>query len=210
VNCQMLAIINDPDGYTNIRKGPSSKYEIVGRIKENEIFIVDALKHNWYHVYVGEDETLEGFIHIAHISLLDKLQKIGEHKLTTDRIVIEDSNIQFLIRQGAFKKSQHKYELEDGKYVVKIDGTNPYGVDGSFPSTQIIELNLSIGGFTIDIPSNAYLDLYNINYNNIEIRKGIDGTLFVVLANNSDGAGAYNAVWIFKDRKYLSRFVSRI
>lgn len=210
VNSQMLATIDDPNGYTDIRKGPDSRHEIVGQIEENEIFLIDELKDDWAKVYKIEDGYLEGYIHQSQITPLNKLQKIGRSKFTEGEVDIDDSNILFSLRYGSFIKSQHKYELQADKYVVKIDGLEPYGVDGSYPSTQIIELNLLVEGVTIHIPSRAYSDLYNISYNNIEIRKGLSGVLFVVMANNSDGAGGYDVVWIFKDKMYLNRFVSRI
>ena len=41
VSTAQLAIINDPDGYTNVRAEPSGKSKIIHQVKENELFWTD-------------------------------------------------------------------------------------------------------------------------------------------------------------------------
>jgi hypothetical protein len=54
-------IINDPDGYVNIRKEQNAKSEILGQIKKNEVFHYWELPANWC---VVETKTgLRGFIY---------------------------------------------------------------------------------------------------------------------------------------------------
>jgi len=44
------ANIQDPDGWTNVRTGPGSKYEGVARIYEGEDFEVQSGPEDWWQV----------------------------------------------------------------------------------------------------------------------------------------------------------------
>jgi hypothetical protein len=64
------AVINDPDGYTNIRDGRSVNYNIVARIYENEIFYAyPSNTSNWYPV-ITKNGT-QGYVHNSRISFLN-------------------------------------------------------------------------------------------------------------------------------------------
>lgn len=61
------AIINDLDGYTNIRAGQNTKSDIVGRIEQKTSFNYWATPGNWY--IVQTKDGLRGFVY------KDKIQK---------------------------------------------------------------------------------------------------------------------------------------
>src|SRR5215210_6185831 len=42
------AVINDPDGYTNVRSGPGTHYGIVARVVDGEIFYVVYQQGSWW------------------------------------------------------------------------------------------------------------------------------------------------------------------
>jgi hypothetical protein len=66
------AIINDRDGYVNIREAPNAQSKIVRRIKENEIFYFTPLsKAEWYPVYLREALPSLGYIHKSRIKTYD-------------------------------------------------------------------------------------------------------------------------------------------
>ena len=53
----------DPvDNYVNIRKGPGTKYPVVGKVKVNSNFFVKELENNWVKVYgIKSDYDDKGF-----------------------------------------------------------------------------------------------------------------------------------------------------
>lgn len=62
-----LAIINDPDGYTNVRKGKGSEYPIVGKIAADEVFIFTPnYNMKWWKVR-NKDDSIEGYMHKSRI-----------------------------------------------------------------------------------------------------------------------------------------------
>jgi len=60
-----LGVINDPDGYTNIREGRSIDAEIIGKMKEGEIFEFTESSNDWYKIKTNYG--IEGFMHKSRI-----------------------------------------------------------------------------------------------------------------------------------------------
>jgi archaellum component FlaG (FlaF/FlaG flagellin family) len=64
------AIINDPDGFTNVRAQPDSKAEIVAKIVDGERFFFDEVPgSNWVKVYRTADADAEciGYMHSSRV-----------------------------------------------------------------------------------------------------------------------------------------------
>ena len=65
-------LINDPDGYVNIRKEQNAKSEIVGQIKEKEVFRYWEIPTNWY--VVETEAGLRGFVYKDRIRSMKKVK----------------------------------------------------------------------------------------------------------------------------------------
>lgn len=62
------AVINDPDGYTNLRKNPDGKSAIVGRIDQGSTFVTHPQSGDWWQVKAYPD--MIGYMHKSRILLL--------------------------------------------------------------------------------------------------------------------------------------------
>jgi hypothetical protein len=63
------AVINDPDGYTNVRDGKSVNYNVIAKIYENEVFFAyPSTASNWYPVITKNG--IKGYVHNSRISFL--------------------------------------------------------------------------------------------------------------------------------------------
>lgn len=78
--------INDPDGYTNIRKAPNSKAEIIGKLLKNEYFFYTENPSSWYEV--STQRKVQGFVHKSRI------QKVNDKELIALKIDFEDNTIE--------------------------------------------------------------------------------------------------------------------
>lgn len=63
------AVINDPDGYTNLRKGKGTNYPVVTKIYENEKFRVQPSDENWWHVKTHDGK--EGYMYYNRIDIIN-------------------------------------------------------------------------------------------------------------------------------------------
>lgn len=63
------AVINDPDGYTNIRRRKTTQSEIVARVLSGEIFHTYEQTGDWWLVKTRNDKV--GYMHVSRIQLLE-------------------------------------------------------------------------------------------------------------------------------------------
>lgn len=62
-----LAVINDPDGYVNIRSGPGTEYGIVARVVDGESFYVISQQGEWWSVRTSSGN--QGYMHRSRVKL---------------------------------------------------------------------------------------------------------------------------------------------
>lgn len=83
-----VATIQDPDGWTNVRKAPDGKSETILKVYENEVFWYDYeeadQEQDWISIYIpkndyclgiSEPSYIVGFIHKSRLLPLEKLKK---------------------------------------------------------------------------------------------------------------------------------------
>lgn len=63
-----LAVINDPDGYTNIRSGSGKDFPVLTIIRENSVFYVFESAGQWWQV-IGPDD-MRGYIHRSRVKFV--------------------------------------------------------------------------------------------------------------------------------------------
>lgn len=66
----MRALIDDPDGYTNVRAGRGTNHEVVTTVVDGEVFYVipQVAGQDWWPVRTSDGHT--GFMHNSRIDLL--------------------------------------------------------------------------------------------------------------------------------------------
>ncbi|MBQ7420966.1 MAG: SH3 domain-containing protein [Prevotella sp.] len=65
------AQINDPDGYTNVRKSANSSAAVVGVIYFGDVFYVRSTANsNWVEVYLSKDAPRMGYMHRSRVKIL--------------------------------------------------------------------------------------------------------------------------------------------
>lgn len=57
-----MGLVKDEDGYTNIRKGPGTKYAIVGKVRDGGFILISGeFNDRWYKVYTQKG-AFRGYI----------------------------------------------------------------------------------------------------------------------------------------------------
>ncbi|WP_298539183.1 hypothetical protein [uncultured Aquimarina sp.] len=199
-NFGQIAVIKDKDGFTNVRKLPDSKSEVIYKLKDSEIFSYHESENDWMTVNISKNryqlecdgqDTFAGYIHKSRINPIGNIE----------------------IYQGTeflFKYKLTKFNLEnkvtdfDGKWLTRINGRHFYGTDGNIPKIEIAGIDVSINGKIIDIPEVFYEDLFECD-NEVTINKNKDD--YIVHQWNGDGAGGYLIVWVFGSEKLKQRFI---
>lgn len=106
------------------------------------------------------------------------------------------------------------YDPNLKKHNVKgIDGQVFWGTNGDIPKTKVHKIKVISNGVNIQVPDTAIAGMFNPNFgcNKIDCYNFVylsnDKKRIYIVMNNSDGAGFYIVVWIFKDNKYYDRVI---
>ena len=122
-----------------------------------------------------------------------------------------------ILTSGKFTPSRHRIVRLNG--CVVIDGRAPIGTDWGLPKVEIATMRLFLDGRKIHIPRRLYSDCYSppffkeyqrrdIMKNYLALKFSDDGnSLFVFLAGG-DGAGVYDAIWLFRKDGHHARFTN--
>jgi hypothetical protein len=133
-----VATIQDPDGWTNVRKAPDGKSEVIHKVYENEVFWYDFeptdKEQEWISIYIpknnyslgkSEPNFIVGFIHKSRLLKLEQLQGYS------------GNDFQFDYQLSDFDTANRVIDKQDGKWVTAINGRPVWGTDGNFPKTQV-------------------------------------------------------------------------
>lgn len=212
-----LATVRDPDGFTNVRAGSSIHAKIIGRLYDGDVFGYGRKENGWMKVYYWPSDSadsrgFEGHIYkdrllsiydLPHTPEIEKPARNGHVIVRNDSLVVE-------IRSTAFHPDQHKLRKDKFGNIQLIDGKRPLGTDGEMPLEQLTSLSMTIGGRPVDIPASAWDNLYDPTLETcgvfLDTRKGF---LYVHLLSTRSAAGGYEMVWIFKNGRYLKRYVDQ-
>jgi hypothetical protein len=202
-----FAVINDKDGYVNVRKEKSVHSRVLKKLDNNTlifVFVYDkAHDGNW--IYVDN----EGYIYNDRVKWIEELPKVAKGVEKKNAIHFSGKDIQVALSTEKFDKSKHsfKYHKEYRDMIEKIDGKPFWGTDGEMPREEYKNIQIYINGKQVFIPKSAYDDLYEPTFytenNSVYYDKELDS--YYIVATNSDGAGAYMVCWQIEKGVYKGR-----
>lgn len=137
-NDDLIGLINDPDGYTNIRSNPNSKSGVIGKIFKGDYFhYKENINSNWYPI--TNQTGLKGYIHKSRIERVDskpliflKINSQDPTDFSFDRdtiVKIEtlNDNSPYFIREYNYPeikeitKNENSISFEDNNIKVQIN-----------------------------------------------------------------------------------------
>ena len=154
---------------------------------------------------LDETYTESGYVHVKHTKYVEDLPKIKNKKQVNDTLFFKNDSIRVKIVKSKFIPQKHLL-AKDGKFIIKIDGKKPYGVDGDLPKTAITAIQIIVGEAIIDIPKNELDDLFQPSFVTPLVNIGEKGRIYLTMSNG-DGAGGYAVGFVIKDRQFLKRYV---
>jgi len=204
-----LAVVVDEDGYVNVRDKDKrivdtlSSGEIVYRFGDIDGYVdVDYIKdgeYYWRYIHKSRLFDLSGFDSIPYIKTVDNNRE--------QKVVLGNDFIEITLVQKDFIPAKNKVTKDKEGWVRKINGKEFWGTDGGLPAKEYKSVTVNIGQKDIDIPSEAYNDLYNPNLEYSEANYDIKNDILYVHSNNSDGAGGYTVVWVIEKGEYKKRYL---
>jgi len=209
---EAFAVINDKDGYVNVREGKSAQSKVLKKLNNKTIVFVynydKATDSNW--IYTDE----EGYIYNDRVKWIHKFPIIAKGIAKGNTIVFEGKEIQVVLTSGKFDKSKHSFEYfkEFSTGIEVIDDALLYGTDGKMPTTEYRSIEINIHGKRVSLPKDAYSDLYEptflTDHNSVYYDKESD--ILYIVANNNYAERPYKVCWQIEKGVYKGRKVSEL
>ena len=209
---EAFAVINDKDGYVNVRKGKSAQSKVLKRLNNKTIVFAynydKTTDGNW--IYTDE----EGYIYNDRVKWIHKFPIIAKGIAKGNTIVFEGKEIQVVLTSGKFDKSKHSFEYfkDSSTGIEVIDDELPYGTDGKMPTTEYRSIVINIHGKQVPLPKDAYSDLYEptflTDHNSVYYDKESD--ILYIVANNNYAERPYKVCWQIEKGVYKGRKVSEL
>ena len=200
-----FAVINDADGYTNMRELPDSSSKVLYKIRQSEVFFYESLKESnsdWVKVYCQknkyalsssiDDEYLSGYIHKSRLLPLENLKEYKGNDFT------------FTYDLEKFNLDNKIIDYTDNRVLNHINGRRIYGTDGNIPKVEVCDIKVIYLKKAIEISNIFFEDVFECD-NSFTIKK--DKQNFIVYQWNSDGAGGYFIAWVIGEYKLKQRFI---
>ena len=209
---EAFAVINDKDGYVNVREGKSAQSEVLKKLNNKTIVFVynydKATDGNW--IYTDE----EGYIYNDRVKWIHKFPIIAKGIAKGNTIVFEGKEIQVVLTSGKFDKSKHSFEYfkDSSTGIEVIDDALLYGTDGKMPTTEYRSIVINIHGKQVSLPKDAYSDLYQptflTDHNSVYYDKESD--ILYIVANNNYAERPYKVCWQIERGVYKGRKVTEL
>lgn len=204
------SIINDKDGFVNVRKEPSKNSTVFDTLRNGHLLYDLEREGNWVAIdYFKNNESFSGYIYKGRSKRIDAFTEIKRKIIKANEVVLGNDTIEISVTKSKFdpKKHQITYSKENKKAMTLIDKKQYYGTDGEVPKTQYEEVKVKIKDTLIVLPKSATENLYQPSLNTIAVHFDYKTKTIYIDSINSDGAGGYVVVWKIKNGKFEDRYV---
>lgn len=207
-------IVQDKDGYVNVREKPSAGSRITGRLNDQELVASFRDGENgWEFVSYwknGVEET--GYIHASRLKPLDSipgLRTLRQMSRTARQSVYQFDSIKVIITIKPFVAKEHRltYNKESKEYIAQIDGSGYWGKDGDMPATEYKSIEISWGHSRFSLPASALKGMFEPEDGSADIYVDRGKQRLYISASNSDGAGCYEVMWVWEKGEVKNRLI---
>ncbi len=205
---EAVRVVDDPDGYVNVRSGPSRTSKIVAKVSSGGVVVVEAaLEGEWARLTSDQEGEPPRYAHASRLTPITSWRQAAatqgdegkEAVFHHEGFEVQVSRVPFEESGRAITRDEHGLQL--------VDGTRPWGRDGGLPEESLV-LTVKNDGRKVDIPEAATRDLFEPNLDSMVVLTPSDPSEHaLVLMANSDGAGAYCVIWAFEKGRYRGRVV---
>lgn len=213
-------MIQDPDGYVNVRAFDSLKSKVTGKLQNGEVVSCSFDPGNASFCYALFDENGHldsGFVHKSRLNFFNEFQKWTLKISKSNEAIYHQGQNQLHITVQSPKLSQQDFKKSAQSYTHYKNKTF-FGTDGELPVPdkfyQLAEIKLSYNGKTIIIPKqdleqyffpNKPLAVGGLQDHQISeiYSKGTDVYIFNRLSNG--GAAQYTLFLHIRDGKLIKK-----
>ena len=203
-----FGIINDLDGFVNVRIKAEKGNNISDRLENGLIVYCFEPEGNWINIdYTKNGKELNGYIYKDRIKYIDSFLDIPIKTKLNGKVNLESGKIKIEINETKFIKEKHKltFYKSNARQLDQIDNLRIFGTDGNIPKREYKSINIEIDNVKIELPKSALKNLFEPNLENTTVNYDKINDILYISSANSDGAGGYLIIWIIEKKKYKNR-----
>lgn len=207
LQAQDFFIVSDEDGYLNVRNNDNN---VIDRLSNGSpVFVLNPMNEEmWWEVEYSKAGVLfTGKVHQSRLKNIDSFEDIPVANVGNNRVLMQSNVVRINIEDARFEKAGHTFQYREG-FLTHIDHSKIWGTDGNIPLKEYSAFEILINNRKIILPEKAFKYLYepNLDYTKAYY-DGKTDTLYIT-ALNSDGAGGYVVLWLFRNGIFEDRLVT--
>lgn len=205
-----FAIIQDKDGYCNVRSSSEIGNNIVNKLKNGYLVYRLQVEGNWAHInYTKSTKELEGHVYFDRLKLISDYTEIPITSEAENSVTLKAGAIEIAVTQQKFDKKKYKltYYKDSKEYIEFINGKQYWGTDGPMPKLAYQSIVVYMKGTQIVLPATATANLFEPSLYNTQAHYDKANDILYIQSMNSDGAGAYEVVWKIEKGVYKERYI---
>ncbi|MFV5397662.1 SH3 domain-containing protein [Acinetobacter baumannii] len=209
-----FGLIQDKDGYVNVRGNSSLSSKVTSKLNNNEIVscVMDEETNNFCLVNASNGAT--GFVYKNRINNFSGYTSIKLSQYSREKVIYSDKNIIVEVYAKKAISDPKLYKIFKGKYKY-FNNKKFFGTDGSLPDNNFLQLDKIIvkeKDNRIEI-SRTELEQYFFPKDGIDEGKNeladfkiyyLNNNIFILNTFNNGGAAAYNIVLNIKNGKLVA------
>jgi len=194
-----FAKVVDQDGYVNVRETADANSTIVGKINSDEIvYVFDPNNKNWANVS-------NGYIHNSRLKYIESYPAVPSTMRDAGKAIFRSGNIKVNITSGKFNFKENEKDFTSTLYGDFYKEQQVWGLDGTMPKTHYLSITAQIGDKKIEIPAKEIENLFEVNNTSTKCYYDRTNDILYISMLNSDGAGAYVALFTIEKGQYKGR-----
>lgn len=209
-----FGIINDDDGFVNVRKEKSTNSKIIDKLSNGEIvyfFYEKEYDKNWLTIsYIKNNKEITGEVYIDRVTPISDFPNLKLKNNTDEFAQYQNDTITIDIKLEKFISKDHiiTYSRTYKNVIDKVDGEEYFGCDGTMPKNQFKSITLNSNNLKLEIPKKHLKNLYQIDFSIFEIYVDNKNNSIYIYFLGGDGAGGYASLITIKNNKKVSRFIT--
>ncbi|MFI8009909.1 SH3 domain-containing protein [Acinetobacter sp. ABJ_C4_1] len=209
-----FGLIQDKDGYVNVRENSSLSSKVTSKLNNNEIVscVMDEETNNFCLVNASNGAT--GFVYKNRINNFSGYTSIKLSQYSREKVIYSDKNIIVEVYAKKAISDPKLYKTFKGEYKYFND-KKFFGTDGTLPNNDFLQLDKIIikdKDKKIEIGKND-IEQYFFPKNGIDGDKNeladfkiyyLNNNIYILNTFNNGGAAAYNIVLNVKNGKVVA------
>ena len=147
-NYGQFAIINDKDGYANVREKGEVNAPVSHKLQNGHMIFCFETEKNWSYIdYSLNQKELSGYVYKDRYKLVSSFDEVLVRSEDNNFVKLLKDSIEIVIVKKKFEKSKHIYKYYDNSksQIVSIDGKKYWGTDGETPKSEYKSIGIKIG-----------------------------------------------------------------